>query len=90
MPQKPCPSPPPRERPAIVRLLGRLALALGALLLAAGPTRAFQIVEFNLGCANGERAAMWVQLEGRDFELMEAAFGLQTDRKSTRLNSSHQ
>ena len=90
MPQKPCPSPPPRERPAIVRLLGRLlgrlALALGALLLAAGPTRAFQIVEFNLGCANGERAAMWVQLEGRDFELMEAALGLQTyDRSGTLL-----
>ena len=90
MPLKPCPSPPPRERPAFVRLLvrpfGRLALALGALLLAAGPTRAFQIVEFNLGCANGERAAMWVQLEGRDFELMEAALGLQTyDRSGTLL-----
>ncbi len=63
-----------------------LALFASALLLVARPAHAFRIVEFNLGCASGDRSAMWIELDGLDFELMEPALGVQTyDRNGTLL-----
>lgn len=78
MPCDPRPGPPcaPPARPTRGRLLALLAGL--ALLLVAMPAEAFRIVEFNLGCANGDRAPMWVQIDGLDFELMDGALGVQT------------
>ncbi|MCE9627094.1 MAG: T9SS type A sorting domain-containing protein, partial [Candidatus Eisenbacteria bacterium] len=53
-------------------------LGLLAVLLTPSLAHAFRIVEFNLGCASGDRAPMWVQLDGRDFDPLDGALGIQT------------
>lgn len=76
----PCAGPPLplATRPSGLPRWWVVVFALLVALLLPARAQAFRIVEFNLGCANGDRAAMWVQLEGADFELLDGALGIQT------------